>query len=182
MKFIQSIQELKKIREKNKKQKIVLCHGVFDLLHIGHINHFKESKKHGDILVVSITSDKYVNKGPGRPRFKQIDRANAISELIDVDYVFINDFPTATIVIKNLQPSIYSKGRDYKNKKKDYTRNIYEELKVAKKNKCKIIFTKSKLYSSSNLLNTFNDNIDPTSKKLISKIKLTNKLTQIKKL
>ncbi len=181
MKFIQSIQELKKIREKNKKQKIVLCHGVFDLLHIGHINHFKESKKHGDILVVSITSDKYVNKGPGRPRFKQIDRANAISELIDVDYVFINDFPTATIVIKNLQPSIYSKGIDYKNKKKDYTRNIYEELKVAKKNKCKVIFTKSKLYSSSNLLNTFSDNIDPISKQLISKIKLKTNFTQIKR-
>ena len=41
------------------------------------------------------------NKGPGRPR-QQIDRTNAISGLIDVDYVFINDFP-ADYVVKSLQ-------------------------------------------------------------------------------
>ena len=47
---------LSKIKKLNKDKKIVLCHGVFDLLHIGHIHHFKEAKKHGDILVVSITT------------------------------------------------------------------------------------------------------------------------------
>ena len=52
---------LSKIKKLNNDKKIVLCHGVFDLLHIGHIRHFKEAKKHGDILVVSITTDKYVN-------------------------------------------------------------------------------------------------------------------------
>ena len=182
MKLIQSVQDLKKIRTNNKKYKIVLCHGVFDLLHIGHINHFKESRKHGNILVVSITSDRYVNKGPGRPRFKQTDRANAISELVDVDYVFINNSLTASNVIKYLKPNIYSKGKDYKIKKNDYTRNIYEELKIAKKNKCKVIFTKSKLYSSSNLLNSFNNNIDSLSKKLISKIKNKANFNKIKKI
>ena len=56
---------------KNKGMKIGLCHGVFDLLHIGHIKHFTSAKKFGDLLVVSITSDKYVNKGPGRPIFNE---------------------------------------------------------------------------------------------------------------
>ena len=62
-------ENLKKIITKLKvrKKKIVLCHGVFDLLHVGHINHFQTAKSYGDILVVSVTSDKYVNKGPGRP-------------------------------------------------------------------------------------------------------------------
>jgi len=52
-----------------KNKKIVLCHGVFDLLHLGHINYFKSAKKLGDVLVVSVTNNKFVNKGPGRPAF-----------------------------------------------------------------------------------------------------------------
>ena len=55
-------------------KKVVLCHGVFDLLHYGHIEHLEEAKKQGDILVVSVTAAKYVNKGPGRPYFDDRQR------------------------------------------------------------------------------------------------------------
>src|SRR5438552_3973499 len=44
-------------------RKVVLCHGVFDLLHIGHIRHFEQAKRNGDVLVVTLTADQYVNKG-----------------------------------------------------------------------------------------------------------------------
>ena len=54
---------LKKFLKKNHKKKIVLCHGVFDVLHIGHINYLKKAKSLGEILIVSITSKKFVNKG-----------------------------------------------------------------------------------------------------------------------
>ena len=47
---------------KAKGKKIVLCHGVFDLLHIGHIKHFEEAKNFGDVLVVTLTSDRFVHK------------------------------------------------------------------------------------------------------------------------
>ena len=40
---------------KTKKKKVVLCHGVFDLVHLGHIEHFKSAKSHGDYLIVSLT-------------------------------------------------------------------------------------------------------------------------------
>ena len=60
---------------KIKNKKIVLCHGVFDLLHIGHLKHFNSAKKFGDKLIVSITPDIYVSKGPGRPIFNQNLRA-----------------------------------------------------------------------------------------------------------
>ena len=43
---------------------IVLCHGVFDLLHMGHVRHFQEARAMGDLLIVSITADAFVNKGP----------------------------------------------------------------------------------------------------------------------
>ncbi|MBI4667802.1 MAG: adenylyltransferase/cytidyltransferase family protein [Elusimicrobia bacterium] len=48
---------------KSRGETIVMCHGVFDLLHPGHIRHFEAAKKHGTILVVTITADKYVNCG-----------------------------------------------------------------------------------------------------------------------
>ena len=83
----------------------MLCHGVFDLLHIGHIKHLSKAKDLGDILVVSITPDKYVNKGPGRPAFNENLRADAISAMQDVDYVSINDTATAVNVIKKIKPS-----------------------------------------------------------------------------
>jgi len=95
---ISSISEiLKKIR-KNKK-KVVLCHGVFDLLHFGHINYFREAKKNGDIVIASITADKYVLKGPGRPYFNFKNRAKVISELSSVDYVIESDAETAEKIL-----------------------------------------------------------------------------------
>ena len=61
---------------KSSKKKIVLSHGVFDVFHYGHKKHFESAKKFGDILVVSLTSDKFVNKGPGRPFFNQNIRSD----------------------------------------------------------------------------------------------------------
>ena len=56
-------------RQKAAKKKVVHCHGVFDLLHVGHIRHFAEAKAMGDLLVVTLTQDQHVNKGPHRPAF-----------------------------------------------------------------------------------------------------------------
>ena len=101
-----SIENLQKIivKEKNKGKKIVLCHGVFDLLHIGHIKHFKEAKNLGDILVVTLTPDIYVNKGPKRPAFNEKLRVEAIASLDVVDYVALNSTPTAVNVIQKIKP------------------------------------------------------------------------------
>ena len=59
---IYSLNSLQKILKNDKKKslKIVLCHGVFDLVHYGHILHFKTAKELGDILIVSITKDKFI--------------------------------------------------------------------------------------------------------------------------
>ena len=54
------------LQETRDGKRVVLCHGVFDLLHIGHIRYFNQAKKHGDILVVTVTPDRFVNKGPGQ--------------------------------------------------------------------------------------------------------------------
>ena len=105
---ILDIKNLKKIRSKFIGKKIVLCHGVFDLLHIGHINYFKSSKKYGNILVVSVTSDKFVNKGPGRPAFSINNRLKFLQEIDCVDYIYSSNDFTAEKVIKNQLEAIFA--------------------------------------------------------------------------
>ena len=106
----EKIKELKKI-----KKKIVLCHGVFDLLHIGHIKHFESAKKNGDILVVTITADEYVDKGPNRPHFNTMLRAETLAAIEIIDFISISYSSTAENVIKKIMPNIYFKGIEYKN-------------------------------------------------------------------
>ena len=79
---ILNIENIRKILSERRRsgKKIVQCHGVFDLLHLGHIRHFKEAKNFGDILVVSITSDKFVNKGQ-EDLFNELQRLESISFL-----------------------------------------------------------------------------------------------------
>ena len=80
-KKIVTLEVLSEIIQRHKKQGkvIVHCHGVFDLMHPGHIMHFEAAKKQGDILVVTITQDQHVNKGLGRPVFTQDVRARTIA-------------------------------------------------------------------------------------------------------
>jgi len=136
-------------------QKIVQCHGVFDLLHVGHIKHFKEAKTFGDVLVVSITPDEFVNKGPGRPAFSSALRLEALSELESIDYVVVNKWPTAKEIIKLIQPNIYCKGPDYKNHSEDITGKITDEEDSVKLIGGEIMYTDDITFSSSGLLNKF---------------------------
>ena len=92
-------------------KKIVHCHGVFDLLHIGHIKHLEAARKLGDVLVVTVTPDRFVNKGPHRPAFPERLRAEALASLVCVDFVAINEWPTAVETIQRLRPNLYVKGR-----------------------------------------------------------------------
>jgi len=136
-------------------KKVVMCHGVFDLLHIGHIRHFHEAKKHGDILVVSVTPDRFVNKGPGRPVFSEQLRAEAIAALDSIDFVFINDTATAVRPITAICPSIYIKGIEYAETQKDVTGKINDEIEAVKSTGGQVVYTNDIIYSSSKLLNKF---------------------------
>ena len=179
-----SLEKLQKIiaKEKVKKKKIVLCHGVFDLLHIGHIKHFKEAKKNGDILVVTLTPDVYVNKGPNRPAFNEKLRMEALASLDDVDYVALNLTPTATKIIYKLKPHIYCKGSDYKNHKKDISGQIKNEIRAVKNIKGKIIYTKDLTFSSSKLINQYGNIYSDLQKLFIKKIKKKYTFSKIRSL
>ena len=183
MKKIYTLEDLAKIvsKLKNKSRSVVLCHGVFDLLHIGHIKHLKKAKALGDKLVVTITADRFVNKGPGKPLFNQRLRAEAIASLEMVDFVAINESPTAINLIKIIKPSIYCKGKDYKNSKDDVTGEIKNELKELKKYNGKVVFTHELTFSSSRLINSETDFYSDKHKKILKKIKQVYSFKDVKK-
>lgn len=153
MKIIKNFDELKLLRKKKSKEKIVLAHGVFDLFHYGHLNYLIAAKKKGDLLVVSITSDKFICKGPDRPIFNDIKRAKLISALEIVDYVFISKKFSSVDIILNLKPNFYCKGLDYLKPKNDYLGNFSSEKNSLKRVKGKIVVIKTKLESSSKYMN-----------------------------
>lgn len=140
---------------KSEGKKVVHCHGVFDLLHVGHIRHFEAARKFGDVLVVTITQDKYVKKGPHRPAFTEKLRAEAIAALGCVDYVAINKWPTAVETIKLLKPDLYAKGVEYSKFSDDYTEGIIAEKDIVEKVGGKVIFTDEITFSSSTLINRY---------------------------
>jgi rfaE bifunctional protein nucleotidyltransferase chain/domain len=135
------------------KKKIVLCHGVFDLLHVGHLRYFEEARAMGDVLVVTLTSDPFVNRGANRPAFGEDLRAEMIAALACVDYVAINPAPTATDLLKKIRPNVYVKGPDYRNAENDLTGRIGEEEEAIKSVGGQIAFTGGITFSSTNLIN-----------------------------
>ncbi len=135
------------------QQRIVLCHGTFDLMHIGHIRYLQRARQQGDVLLVTITADGFVNKGPDRPIFNQQLRAENLAALECVDGVAINEAITAVNVIHQLQPDVYAKGSEYQNADDDLTGNITLEQQAVESHQGRVFFVDDIRFSSSHLLN-----------------------------
>jgi rfaE bifunctional protein nucleotidyltransferase chain/domain len=152
---VRTLQELAYIAasERAAGRRVVLCHGVFDLLHMGHVRHLQQARSHGDRLIVTITADAYVNKGPGKPVFTADLRAEMLSALACVDWVGINEGPDAVPVIETIKPDVYAKGSDYADAGADVTGKIQAERGVVESGGGQVVFTNDITFSSSELLN-----------------------------
>lgn len=164
---------------KKKGKKIVLCHGVFDLLHVGHIKHIEEAKNYGNILVISLTKDQFIKKGLNRPFFKIEDRISSLCALEAVNYVVESPNNNAVEVIRKIKPNFYVKGQDYKKILSDKTKEIKNEKKITETVKGKLIFTKSPMYSSSKLLFDSNMIFSSAQKKYLLKVSKDFKFKEI---
>ena len=167
---------------KKKNYKTGLAHGVFDFIHLGHIEHFREAKKYCEKLVVSVTADKYVNKGPNRPAFNLKERVNLLKSIIYIDQVIISNHETAIQSIKKIKPNAYFKGMDYDKIDKKNNNNLNKEISELEKFGGKFIVTKSKLRSSSKILNEYFNFVKDDVKKfleIIDKKKLLNKVKNL---
>ncbi|MDJ0652107.1 MAG: PfkB family carbohydrate kinase [Simkaniaceae bacterium] len=172
---IKTFEELEKILEKKKKEgeKIVHCHGVFDLLHPGHIRHFEDARKQGTKLVVSLTTDRFVNKGPSRPAFNESLRAETLAALNCIDYVVLNDAPDATDCIQKIKPHVYVKGKEYSDHAKDITGKIADEVRAVQEVSGTVYYTDAIVFSSSSLLNQHFENTHPKLRAFLAEIKQT---------
>jgi rfaE bifunctional protein nucleotidyltransferase chain/domain len=140
---------------------VVHSHGVFDLIHPGHIRHLEAAKREGDVLVVTLTPDKYVGKGPGRPVFNQRLRAESLAALQCVDYVAINEWPTAIEVICLLRPNVYAQGGGYARRESDLTDELYDEQQAILSVGGRIHFTNEIMFSSTHLINNYFSTFPP---------------------
>ena len=121
---------LKKIGQfpRSKGNKIAMCHGVFDLVHPGHIRHLSYAKTQADLLIVSITSDIHVHKDSLRPYVPQQLRAENLAALEIVDYVIIDSQPTPLKNIENIKPDFFVKGYEYIDGKVDEKQKLKYKL------------------------------------------------------
>ncbi|TAH36780.1 MAG: D-glycero-beta-D-manno-heptose 1-phosphate adenylyltransferase [Planctomycetota bacterium] len=106
----------------------VLCNGVFDLLHVGHVRALAEARALGDLLVVAVNDDASAArlKGPDRPLVPAAERSEVLAALACVDFVTVYGEDTAAETLRLLQPAVHAKGRDY-----DAGRIPAEEQRVA---------------------------------------------------
>lgn len=155
-------------REHNKEKKIALCHGTFDVLHPGHINHLEESKNIADLLVVTLTAEEYILKKK-KTFFSDELRAKQIAALEIVDCVALIYESTALTPIEYLKPDFYVKGSEFENLTEDPTSNILREKDMVEKYGGKIYFTHGDVFSSTKIGHFLGISSEPNQNQLFSK-------------
>jgi rfaE bifunctional protein nucleotidyltransferase chain/domain len=164
---------------RRRDRRVVQCHGVFDLLHVGHIRHFAEAKAIGDLLVVTVTPDCYVNKGPHRPAFPERLRAESIAALASVDYVAINRWPTAVEAIQILRPDFYVKGPDYCDTDRDVTGAIKLEQRAVEQVGGALVRTDERTFSSTELINRYFSSFSPQIQAYLKEFATRHRAAQV---
>ena len=133
-------------------KRVIMCHGVFDVVHPGHVRHLLYAKSKADVLVASITADKHITKGVHRPHVTQDLRAVNLAAFEMVDYVVIdrNDKPLANI--ETIQPDYFAKGFEYN--ATGLAPKTAEEASIVEAYGGELLFTPGDIvYSSSALIN-----------------------------
>ncbi|MBL4888602.1 MAG: adenylyltransferase/cytidyltransferase family protein [Candidatus Lindowbacteria bacterium] len=138
-------------------QQVVLCHGCFDILHPGHLRYLAFAKEQGDILVVTVTADSMVKKGPDRPFVPEELRAEALAALGIVDFVAVDSNATAVETIEVVKPDIYVKGKEYENSD---DHRFVNEKKMVESHGGRVIFSSGDVvYSSTHLIRAFKERL-----------------------
>lgn len=178
---IRTVDEIEGIADKlrSKGRSITLCHGVFDLLHVGHLRHLRVARGFGDALIVSITADEFVQKGPGRPVFQSLLRAEMLAALELVDYVVVVYDLSAEPILHAVKPHVYAKGGDYIDPAQDVTGKIVRERDIVEQYGGKLVFTEDITFSSSNLLNRFFNVFDPEVKAYLHDLKAADGASEV---
>ena len=168
--------------ERRNGRRIVQCHGTFDLIHPGHIVHLEEARALGDLLVVTVTDEKHVNKGPGRPCFNDDLRARTLAALECVDYVVLIPFVAAVEAIRLVKPAIYCKGTEYQDASNDVTGNIHDDLSEVRVHGGEVRYIGSVVFSSTKILNRHFDHLPQPVRDYCSELSSKTSASQIREM
>jgi len=131
--------------------KVIMCHGVFDVVHPGHVRHLVYAKSKADILIASLTADLHITKGVYRPHVPQHLRAVNLAAFEMVDYVLIDERDKPLENIRLIEPDYFAKGFEYGGN--GISARTAEELAVIQAYGGELIFTPGDVvYSSSALI------------------------------
>ena len=143
---------------------LVQCHGCFDLVHPGHVRHLRQAKTLGDALLVSITADRHVGKGRGRPLIPEELRADNLAALDFVDYVYIEGRPTAVDLLEDVQPDVYIKGREYE---RNNDPRFLAERETVERHGGRVVFSSGDVvFSSTALIQSLEHDLDPFQQRI----------------
>jgi rfaE bifunctional protein kinase chain/domain len=151
---IKSPQELRELLgAPPRAAKVIMCHGVFDVVHPGHVRHLLFAKSKGDVLIASLTADRHIDKGKYRPHVPQELRAVNLAAFEMVDYVVIDERATPLENLRIIQPDYFAKGYEYAASGALHARTR-EELDIVQAYGGELLFTPGDIvYSSTNLIN-----------------------------
>lgn len=149
---IKTVEELcELVGPRPREKKVIMCHGVFDVVHPGHMRHLIFAKNKGDILIASLTADRHIEKGTYRPHVPQDIRAANLAAFEVVDYVLIDKNAKPLENIATIQPDFFAKGFEYT--EGGMSPKTAEESDVLESYGGEIVFTPGDVvYSSSNLI------------------------------
>lgn len=96
--------------------RVGFTNGCFDILHAGHVKMLKTAARQCDRLIVGLNSDASVRrlKGLTRPVHMEAGRVDIIASIKHVDLVTVFEADTPIELIKQIQPDVIFKGRDYR--------------------------------------------------------------------
>ena len=139
------------IGERPRQKKAIMCHGVFDVVHPGHLRHLIYAKSKADILIASLTADLHISKGQYRPHVPQELRAINLAAFEVVDYVLIDSEASPLKNLALIKPDIFAKGYEYQSS--GLPLKTQEELDIIHSYGGEIIFTPGDfVFSSSQLI------------------------------
>jgi len=138
-------------------QTVALCHGCFDVMHFGHLRHFEAARSFADSLIVTITQDRFVNKGPDRPIFPIERRLEMVAGLEVVDWVSENQWESAVETIRFIQPDLFVKGREYSSEHRQKNPTFLAEIHAVEEIGGRVAFTDELISSTSSIIDRLND-------------------------